>query len=321
MTPLATFTPVPGRISNFGAPGDRLSPALQTADQGETEMKLVSVVTACVAAIGLAGQTAQASFHLMQVEQVIGGVNGDTTAQAIQLRMRSSFQNQMQASRLWVRDATGANPILIASFPGPVSNFSAGARVLITSENFENYTSPALVTDKQMDALIPASYLAAGSLTFEDIPIAPNLPTVYWRVSWGGAAYSGTVTGSTTNDANGSFGKLTTPMQTSNLQAFRFVGAFSALSTANETDYVLSATPAIFTNNAGTNFTVIAGSVPADGDLDGSGSPNGRDIRHFVECVTTGSTSGGSCGPGDFNNSGGVDAGDVTDFVAALLAA
>jgi hypothetical protein len=29
---------------------------------------------------------ASAAFHFMQIEQVIGGVNGDTTAQAIQLR-------------------------------------------------------------------------------------------------------------------------------------------------------------------------------------------------------------------------------------------
>ena len=29
-----------------------------------------------------------ASFHLMQIEQVIGGVHGDTSAQAIQLRIR-----------------------------------------------------------------------------------------------------------------------------------------------------------------------------------------------------------------------------------------
>ncbi len=35
---------------------------------------------------------AQATFHFMQIEQVIGGVNGDTTAQAVQLRMRPAGQ-------------------------------------------------------------------------------------------------------------------------------------------------------------------------------------------------------------------------------------
>ena len=35
----------------------------------------------------LGAPPADADFHLMQIEQVIGGVNGDTAAQAIQLRM------------------------------------------------------------------------------------------------------------------------------------------------------------------------------------------------------------------------------------------
>ena len=274
----------------------------------------------CAVVLGLGAQSSFASFHFMQIEQIIGGVNGDVTAQAIQLRMRFAFQNQVQASRIRVHDAAGQNPITVATFPGPVSNTSAGARVLITSESFANYTSPTLVTDKQMDALIPASYLAAGSLTFESVPNPVNFG-IYWRVSWGGAAYTGPTNGSTTNDADGLFGKLTTPMQTSNLQAFRFLGPAGAASTANETDYALSASPAIFNNNAGTAFTVIPGADPADGDLDGSGSPDGLDIRHFVECVLTGSTTGGTCPPADFDSSGDVDADDVSDFVAALLSA
>ena len=45
-------------------------------------------ILAALASLALA-LPVQASFHLMQIEQVIGGVNGDTTAQAVQLRMRS----------------------------------------------------------------------------------------------------------------------------------------------------------------------------------------------------------------------------------------
>ncbi len=51
-----------------------------------------------------AAQPALASFHFMQIEQVIGGVNGDTSAQAIQLRMRSSFQQFVAGARMhrWI---------------------------------------------------------------------------------------------------------------------------------------------------------------------------------------------------------------------------
>ena len=45
---------------------------------------------------------------------------------------------------------------------------------------------------------IPATYLAAGSLTFED-----DFGTILWRLSWGGPAYTGPNTGALTNDADG----------------------------------------------------------------------------------------------------------------------
>ena len=219
-----------------------------------TTMKRTTVLTVCVVtAIGLSDQAAKASFHFMQIEQVIGGVNGDVTAQAIQLRMRSAFQNQMQFSRIRAHDAAGANPVIIATFTTPVANSALGSRVLITSANFANNTSPALVTDRVMTNLIPASYLNAGSLTFEDTG-----GTIYWRVSWGGASYTGSTLGSITNDSDGNFGKLTPALQTSTLQAFRFLGAATAASTTNQIDYALTAGAATFTNNAGTNFTVIA---------------------------------------------------------------
>ena len=38
---------------------------------------------------------AEAAFHIMKIEQIIGGVNGDTSAQAIQLRMIQAGQNVM----------------------------------------------------------------------------------------------------------------------------------------------------------------------------------------------------------------------------------
>lgn len=59
------------------------------------------------------GHPALASFHLMQIEQVIGGVNGDVNAQAIQLRQRFAGQNFVSQARLVVRDATGFNPVTV----------------------------------------------------------------------------------------------------------------------------------------------------------------------------------------------------------------
>src|SRR5688572_976872 len=129
--------------------------------------------------LAVSATSASGSFHEMIVERVIGGVNGDTTAQAIQLRMRTAFQNQVQQSRLKVRDAAGNNPILLIDMTTSVPNFAAGSRVLIATANFANYTCPSAVPDFIMSTPIPASYLAAGRITFED-----DFNTVYWSLAY-----------------------------------------------------------------------------------------------------------------------------------------
>ena len=138
----------------------------------------------------------EATFHFMQIEQVIGGVNGDTTAQAVQLRMRSLGQNLLGGAKLWVHDASGSNPVLLIDFLTSVPVGVGGARVLIGSASFKLETTPTTINDFAMTNLIPASYLAAGSMTFEN-----NLGSqIYWRLSWGGAGYTGSNAGSCLND-------------------------------------------------------------------------------------------------------------------------
>ena len=78
----------------------------------------------------------QASFHQMQIEQVIGGVNGDTTAQAVELRMRFAGQNFVTDTELVAYDAAGNNPIVLITLPSGVSNGAAGSRILITTTEF-----------------------------------------------------------------------------------------------------------------------------------------------------------------------------------------
>src|SRR5437899_3118323 len=146
--------------------------------------------------------TAHATFHFMQIEQVIGAVDGDTTAQAIQLRMRAVGQNFVSQGKLVVFDAAGQNPITVLDLTSNVTNGAVGDRVLIASANFPSHTMPNAVPDFTMANLIPASYFAAGSLTWQ----SDSTGEILWRLSWGGAAYTGPTTGSTTNDDDGDFG-------------------------------------------------------------------------------------------------------------------
>src|SRR5262249_1555527 len=107
---------------------------------------------------------ALASFHETQIQQVIAGVNGDTSVQAIQLRARAGFQNFVSQGQVKVADATGANLIVILDLTQNVTNGNTGDTVLIASSNFVNFTNPPAVPDFTMTATIPDSYMAAGTL-------------------------------------------------------------------------------------------------------------------------------------------------------------
>jgi hypothetical protein len=264
------------------------------------------VVAAAVAAVT---PWAAASVHLMQIEQAIGGVDGDTGVQAIQLRMRSNFQNQLQQAKLWAHDAAGLNPVLLIDFTTPVASNVVGDRVLAATASFSASTTPAAAPDYVLTNPIPASYLAAGSITFEN-----NLGSqTYWRLSWGGAGYTGDTTGAITNDDDGDFGPpWSGPLPTAGLDALLFGGAATAQSTTNLADYALTGTAAVFTNNAGASFTVMSTAEPCPWDC--QDTPNGFvDVSDFLALLAQWGQVGTSC---DFDG-GGVS---VTDFLAFLAA-
>ena len=210
------------------------------------------VAVGAVAGVGLAASPAKASFHLMTIEQVIGGVQGNTNAQAIQLRMRLAGQNEVGgAARLVVRDATGANPVTIIAFAADALDGTALRRILIASPQFA--TQPPVTPDFTMTNLIPPTYLAAGSLTFEDV-IAD---TVLWRLSWGGAGYTGSNAGTLDNDGDGNFGPpFAGALPSTTNQALLFNGPAGGSSTNNAAQYAVTVGNAQFENNATGQGTV-----------------------------------------------------------------
>jgi hypothetical protein len=190
----------------------------------------------------------------MQIEQVIAGVDGSTASQAIQLRMRSSGQNFVSNALLRAWDANGANPVLLKDLTANVSNSGAGARVLLATANFASHLTATVTPDAILTNPIPDSYLAAGSITFES-----DGGTIYWRVSWGGAAYMGSNAGATTNDTDGNFGPpFGSALPTESGKARRINKSATSLSTTNLADYALTAGSATFTNNTGAAGTVVS---------------------------------------------------------------
>src|SRR5712691_4023443 len=86
-------------------------------------------------AIVVSASPALASFHLMKVEQGMGGINGDTALQVVQLRLRFAGQNLVgtNQARLIAHDAAGLNPVTLIVFPSDVANAAQGSRILVVS--------------------------------------------------------------------------------------------------------------------------------------------------------------------------------------------
>lgn len=202
---------------------------------------------------------AAASFHIMQIEQVIGGYCGDPSVQAVQLRMRAGGQNFISGQRLVAFDTTGANPVILISFPDHADNGGTGLRILAATADFATAGGPE--PDFILTNSIPPEYLAAGKLTFQT-----SGGTVYWSLAWGGSDYTGTNTSSdTTNDDDGNFSPpFPDSLPYSGNTAVRFTGAAGDESTNNLADYERSASPATFTNNAGVEGA-LADCVQNDG--------------------------------------------------------
>lgn len=213
----------------------------------------------------LAPRAVEASYHFMQIEQVVAGVDGDLQAQAIQLRMRSNSQNFVSRARLVALDAQGENPVVLVDLDSDLPSGTAGDRVLLASAKLSSYTSPTVEADFVLDSVIPETYLAAGSLVFEN----DEGTLLVWRLSWGGAAYDGPTGGALTNDDDGEFAPpYPDALPTETLQSLLFTGSADAKGSTNAADYALSADAAVLTNNAGEAFTVTELQCPNDPDSD-----------------------------------------------------
>lgn len=236
---------------------------------------------------------ARATFHFMQIEQVVAGVNGDYSAQAVQLRMRSAGQEQVQLTRLVAWNANGENPIVLLDLDHPVTVSETGARILAVTAAFPAYTQPFAEPDFVLIHPIPPSYVTAGTLTFE----TDDGSFVVWRLAWGGGHYHGTTRGGQTNDDDGDFGPpWDGPLPGEGLSSLQTSLAADATGTGSAHDFRMAPPPAVFVNNAGQAFELAAfacadAGAGADTDTDGDGigdacdrCPEDRDKEHPGRC-------------------------------------
>ena len=217
-------------------------------------LRTFAATAALFVSLMIISPAAKATFHEMQIYEVIGGVNGDTSVQAIELRMRAAGQNFLSgASKLVAVDATGSNPVTLIAFGSNVANGAFGDTVLITTANFGSFTnSPGtFANDFTLTNTIPASYLNAGRLLYET-----TSGQILWSLAFGGVNYTGPTNGETVNGVADP-GKYGGPLPSLSTQALVYQGVASGTNANNATDYALTSGVATFTNNAGMDFQVV----------------------------------------------------------------
>jgi len=95
-------------------------------------------------ALGLAvvARPAEASFHLMDISEVLVGFGGDCRIQAVELRMRSPGQTQVNGHDVFFRDANDG-PLGSFRLTRNMANGASGAHILIGTAEFAAISSVA----------------------------------------------------------------------------------------------------------------------------------------------------------------------------------
>ena len=207
----------------------------------------------------LATAPAHAQYSHVQIEMVLGSVDGDVTAQAVQLRIAQAGDSSLAGMTVVACDSTGGNPVTVCTLPTSVSNGALGARVLLCSNGMLGRLAPFIAPDFMLSTPIPPSYLSAGTL-YIDMPGDGMGPL--WRLSWGGASYLGSGAVESINDPdgdcnppypNGLFGETG--------QGVKFLFDPNTQSTTNASDYALDLGASQVWNNAGEKATVVSGTT------------------------------------------------------------
>jgi len=98
----------------------------------------------------------QAVFHFANIDEIMSGKGGDSTAQYVEIRMLSAFQGDVAHSRLTAFSCDGSTHTILLEVPGNVCPANAGGRWTMGT------TSWAGATGVTPDFIFPASVAFAN---------------------------------------------------------------------------------------------------------------------------------------------------------------
>jgi hypothetical protein len=104
----------------------------------------------------------EAAFHLNEITKVMVGLNGNTTIQAVELKMLAINENLVGGMQIRVYDAAGTFVDSLGTFTGSVPGSAAGQSILCATPNFA--TTFGIEPDLRIK---PGLLVGTGQVAFE----------------------------------------------------------------------------------------------------------------------------------------------------------
>jgi hypothetical protein len=227
----------------------------------------LAVVVATIAATP--ASPAFAAVHCMRIQHVLAGVNGDTTIQAVELRMSISGQVFTNGSQLHFYNSAGVETGVF-TLNANVANGAAGASILIGTAAFDAVWPSSNPSGVSVDFVMPENVMAPSGKVLFGPPTGGNCvgeTKGYDSVAYG-TGYTGGVEYPPAFDQD---------LPTSGIQALRLKATqFDTDQDSNLADYEIANNPTFCKNQPTTS--PVCGTISSPNDDDADGVPNTSDL-------------------------------------------
>ncbi len=141
---------------------------LQSIHPSGTLLAFILAVLLTVTLVALLARPAHgeeqtpASFHIVNITKLMAGYNGDTSIQAVELKMTAGGQNLVNGLSIAAYNGSGALLATLGTFAGNVPNALNGDRILCATTNFRD--TFGIIPDLIITPGIP---ITSGQVAFE----------------------------------------------------------------------------------------------------------------------------------------------------------
>ena len=109
------------------------------------------------------------TFHIANISKIMCGFNGDSTIQAVEIKMTTGGQNLVSAMQIVIYNGSGTLVATLGTFPANVPNGLGGDNILCATAKFQ--TTFGIIPDLVITPGIPVT---SGQVVYEKVGCRVN---------------------------------------------------------------------------------------------------------------------------------------------------